>query len=196
MIFMAKWDVKGVFWHMCCKDGAEWNFAYVLPQAKGQPSRLVVPTSLQMGWVESPPYFCTTSEMAQDVAMEYCNTEVGLLPSHKFTHYTRGDTTAGHLPQTTAGATPLRYCLEVYVNDFMSFIIPTTREQLNHVATAMMTGIHDVFPTNIINSDDPISKKKLKKGEGQYSTLKTLLGFEFDGKQKMLWLEKEKWANS
>ncbi len=34
--------------------------------------------------------------------------------------------------------------------------------------------------------------KKLHKGEGTYSTLKTLLGFDFDGKQKTLWLEEEK----
>jgi hypothetical protein len=108
MIFMAKWDIKDDFWHMCYKDGAEGNFAYVLPQAEGQPSRLVVPTSLQMGWVESPPYFCAASEMARDVAMEYGNTEVvGLLPSHMFTHYTRGDTTAAHLPQTSLTVTTL-----------------------------------------------------------------------------------------
>jgi hypothetical protein len=57
-----------------------------------------------------------------------------------------------------------------------------------------MTGVHDVFPASIIDSDDPISKKKLNKGEGVYSTTKTLLGFDFDGTQKTLWLEEEKRA--
>ena len=57
-----------------------------------------------------------------------------------------------------------------------------------------MTGIHDVFPASIVDSDDPISEKKLKKGEGVYRTTKTLLGFDFDGKHKMLWLEEEKCA--
>jgi hypothetical protein len=47
-IFMAKWDVKDGFW-----------------------IKLVVPTSPQMGWVESPPYFCAASETARDVAMDY-----------------------------------------------------------------------------------------------------------------------------
>ena len=56
-IFMAKWDIKDGFWRMDCAEGEEWNFAYVLPQAEGKPTKLVVPTSLQMGWVESPPYF-------------------------------------------------------------------------------------------------------------------------------------------
>ncbi len=76
----------------------------------------------------------------------------------------------------------------------MSIVIPTSRDQLEHVATVIMTGIHDVFPANITDSEDPILEKKLLKGEGQYSLIKTLLGFEFDGKQKKMWLEEEKRA--
>ncbi len=58
----TKWDIKDGFWRLDCQEGAEWNFAYVLPQAEGEPVRLVVSTSLQMGWIESPPYFCAASE--------------------------------------------------------------------------------------------------------------------------------------
>ncbi len=56
-VFMAKWDIKDGFWRMDCEEGEEWNFAYVLPQPEGEPIKLVIPTSLQMGWVKSPPYF-------------------------------------------------------------------------------------------------------------------------------------------
>ncbi len=55
--FMSKWDIKDGFWRMDCATGEEWNFAYVLPQEDGMPTTLVVPTSLQMGWVKSPPLF-------------------------------------------------------------------------------------------------------------------------------------------
>jgi hypothetical protein len=82
----------------------------------------------------------------------------------------------------------------VYVDNFMSLVIPTTKEHLDHVALAIMTGIHDVFPGNIVDSDDSIFLKKLHKGEGTYSTLKTLLGFDFDEKRKTLRLEEEKRA--
>jgi hypothetical protein len=194
-IFMAKWDVKDGFWRMMCEEGEEWNFAYVLPQRAGETVKLVVPTSLQMGWVESPPYFCAASETARDIAMDYMNTRVGSLPSHKFTHYTRGDDEATLLPETNVyQGTTLRYNVEVYVDDVMSIVIPTSKAQLVHVANAVMRGIHDVFPACIIDSNDPISEKKLKKGEAQYSTLKTLLGFDFDGKRKTMWLEEEKRA--
>ena len=74
-IFMAKYDVKDGFWRLDCETGEELNFCYVLPPKNaGDPVKLVVPTSLQMGWVESPPYFCA----ARDVAAQYAETKVGL----------------------------------------------------------------------------------------------------------------------
>jgi hypothetical protein len=78
----------------------------------------------------------------------------------------------------------------------MSIVIPTSKAQLDHVANAIMLRIHDVFPANIVDSNDPISEKKLKKGEGQYSTLKTLLGFDFDGNRKTMWLEEKKTSHT
>ncbi len=87
-IFMAKWDVKDGFWRMCCEEGEDYIFAYVLPQAASKPIQIVVPNSIQMGWVESLPYFCAASETARDIAMDYTDTEVGTVPVHKFTKYT------------------------------------------------------------------------------------------------------------
>ncbi len=88
-----------------------------------------------------------------------------------------------------ADAASLRYLLEVYVDDFISLIIPMSQEQLRHVANAILEGIHDVFPPDDNDYNDPISRKKLLKDEGSYSLLKTLLGFEFDGNAKTMWLE-------
>jgi hypothetical protein len=191
-IFMAKWDIKDGFWRMDCQEGEEWNFAYVLPQPEGSPIMIVVPTSLQMGWVESPPYFCAATETARDIATEYTDMPVGSLPDHKFTGYTVGGESYYELPDIETGET-FHSMVEVYVDDFMSLVIPVSQSQLVHTATAVMTGIHDVFPANDDNNgDDPISENKLKKLEGQYSTIKTLLGFDFDGESKTMWLEAAK----
>jgi hypothetical protein len=65
---MAKWDIKDGFWQMDCKAGEEFNFAYILPQAASMPTVLVVPALLQMGWVESPPYFCAATDTTRDIA--------------------------------------------------------------------------------------------------------------------------------
>ncbi len=71
----------------------------------------------------------------------------------------------------------------------MRLAIPVSREQLRHVANAIMHGIHDVFPPDAVDSNDPILERKLKKGKGMYKTRKILLGFDFDGKAKTMWLE-------
>ena len=139
-VFMAKWDIKDGFWRMDCQEGEEWNFAYVFPQPGGEPTRLVVPTSLQMGWIESPPYFCAASETARDVATEYCEVPVGTLPAHKFVAATRGG--AGGQFKESEHVGPLKYLIEVYVDDFISFVIPTSQRHLDHVANAVMHGIH------------------------------------------------------
>ena len=52
------------------------------------------------------------------------------------------------------------------MDDFMSLVIPVSQEQLRHVANAIMHGIHDVFPPDNDDNEDPISEKKMKKGEG------------------------------
>ena len=193
-IFMAKWDVKDGFWRLQCRDGEEWNFAYVLPQEEGKAIRLVVPTSLQMGWIESPPYFCAASETARDVVARYIETTVGSLPQHRFEQHTvatEGIPSAG----TNGNGQGFKYVLEVYVDDFMSLVIPaSSAAHLRHVANAVMKGIHDVFPEDADEENDPISLKKLRQGDGRYSTRKCILGFDFDGEAKTLWLEEEKRA--
>jgi hypothetical protein len=190
---MAKWDIKDGFCRMDCVEGEEWNFAYVLPQEEGKPITLVVPMSLQMGWVKSPPYFCAATETSCDISTEYIETLVNSLPRHKFEKHVVEAPEYAKFPETGDDSDKFLYMAEVYVDDFMSLVIPVMREQLQHVANAIMHGIHDVFPPEDDDSNDPISEKKLKKGEGRYETRKTLLGFDFDGKAKTMWLEEAKW---
>jgi hypothetical protein len=89
-VFMAKFDIKDGFWRLDCAEGQEWNFCYVKPQELGEPVRLVVPNSLQMGWVESPAYFCVASETARDVAAWHVERPIGQIPNHKFLQHAMG----------------------------------------------------------------------------------------------------------
>jgi hypothetical protein len=177
---MAKFDIKDGFWRLDCAEGQEWNFSYVLPQEEGQPIRLVVPNSLQMGWVESPAYFCTASETARDLAAWHAERPVGQVPNHKFLPHAMSDERVQQLP-ATADNSDLRYFLDVYVDDFIQLAIPTSQQQLEHVANAVLTGIHEVFPAHTNPGEDPISHKKLLKLDGQWSAHKDLLGFHFCG---------------
>lgn len=191
-IFMAKWDIKDGFWRLDCEVGEEWSFAYVLPSTHGADTTLVIPTSLQMGWIESPPYFCAASETARDVAAQYAELPFGTLPDHRFLHHTQGGLDMTELPQTRPDSDAFQYLLEVYVDDFIGIVIPTSQLHLNHVASSVMYGVHDVFPPNDEPADDPISERKLIKGDGQWATVKEILGLTFDGVAKTIWLSNDK----
>ena len=70
-VLFSKIDLKGGYWKMCVSADDAWNFAYVLPKLDdNKPTVLVVPDALQMGWSESPPFFCAATETAWDVAIK------------------------------------------------------------------------------------------------------------------------------
>ncbi len=82
------------------------------------------------------------------------------------------------LPETYKTQKHMKYLIEVYVDNFMAIVIPTSIKEVTHVGQAV--------------GNDPIAKNKLLKGKGQKSTTKTLLGFDFNGKDKTMWLEMAK----
>jgi hypothetical protein len=199
-VLMAKWDIKDGFWRLDCREGEEWNFGYVLPSLDRTTTTLVIPNSLQMGWVESPPYFCAASETARDVAVNYIETRVGSRPSHKFLHHTQSNVAYAALPdppnvardESKLTEESFRYLVDVYVDDFIGLVIPTTRSQLDHVANSVMCGIHDVFPPEDEDEHDPLSLKKLLAGDGAWDEIKEILGFVFHGGNKTMWLSEGK----
>jgi hypothetical protein len=192
-ILMAKWDIKDGFWRLDCEAGQEWNFSYVLPPENPTDSvELVVPTSLQMGWIESPPYFCAASETGRDVAATYMETPIGSLPDNKFLAWAINSDDYRELPRSIATSSGFKYIVEVYMDDYIGLVIPSSQEQLQHAANAIINGIHDIFPPRSENDDDPVSFKKITKGDGTWLLQKDILGFTFDGKGKTIWLEAQK----
>ena len=64
-ILFSKIDLKDGYWRMVVNEADTWNFAYVLsPLKPGDDIELVIPDALQMGWSESPPFFCAATETA------------------------------------------------------------------------------------------------------------------------------------
>ena len=83
-IFFQKLDIKDGFWRCVVEEGAEWNFCYVLPKLDPkEPTKLVIPNCLQMGWCQSPANFCMGTETARDVVEELSLLPIGTLPEHK-----------------------------------------------------------------------------------------------------------------
>ena len=82
----SKLDIKDGFWRMAVNDEAAWNFCYVLPSDDQNVDiddiQIVVPNSLQIGWCESPPFFCAGSETARDIIEELLHDTSILPPIH------------------------------------------------------------------------------------------------------------------
>jgi hypothetical protein len=77
-ILFSKLDISDGFWHLIVQQADCINFAYVLPQAEGEPCQIVVPAAVQMGWVESPSLFCTVTETARDLTQHFVDNNIKL----------------------------------------------------------------------------------------------------------------------
>ena len=192
----SKLDIKDGFWRMAVNNDEAWNFCYVLPSLKPSTciddTEIVVPNSLQMGWCESPPLFCTGSETARDV-IAALNKNVDALPEHEFEE--QMTTNSAILKSQTTSDTPNTTLMEVFVDDFIGLTNDSTSSNLQHLSRAMLHGIHSIFPPpseTKHNGGDPISEKKLDKGDGTWSYEKEILGWIFNGKDFTIQLPTEK----
>ena len=70
---------------MPVKHGTEWIIAYVLSPVLSQAPdniNLVVLLMVQMGWRDSPEFFCTALEIARDLVDNQFTEPVESLPQH------------------------------------------------------------------------------------------------------------------
>ena len=181
-VFM-KLDIKDGFWRLLVPKAEEYNFCYVLPQLHPDaPIQIVVPSSLQMGWKYSPPYFCAVTETARDVAEELANQPE--LAAHPFENITMSADDALKLHQLQHPQhwntddlhhhmQELNKLLEVFVDDFCGAIQSTDPAVLLHHSRALLHAIHSVFPAapnpDTNPDDEPVSLKKLHEGEGVWA---------------------------
>lgn len=129
------------------------------------------------------------SETGQNIAEQYIETPIGSLKEHKFLHHTQETQAYQVLCKKSLGHKPdFRYLVEVYIDNYIGLTSATSQEHLDHVANVIMCGIHDIFPAYSVDTEDPISFKKLIKREGSWDVIKEILGFVFHGGKHTMWL--------
>ena len=179
-ILFCKLDISDGFWRLTVRPADSFNFAYVLPQKEGEPVRIVVPSAVQMGWVESPSLFCTVTESARDITQHLVDANVDL-PPHPF----EAQMNIQHVPLRARAEVPSKL-LQVYVDDFC-YASTEAKDgcHIPRIRRASIHGIHLVFPqpevTGHVDGKEPISGKKLEKGDGNFTSEKEMVGFIFDG---------------
>lgn len=179
---------------MVVLEAQRWNFCYVLPDKPGNPVQLVVPSALQMGWCESPPFFCSASETARDVADEMRHQPLGSHPRHPLEEWMLPP---DQWPEDTLADTCEKFLemIEVYVDDFIGIAQTRNVDWLRHLSRSLLHAIHQVFPPPAVtghSGGDSVSEKKLEKGEGAWDICKEILGWVFDGARRCIELPREK----
>jgi hypothetical protein len=179
----SKLDIKDGFWRLIVNEADAWNFCYVIPDIADSDHldniKIVVPNSLQMGWTESPPFFCAASETARDIIAQLLHTD---LPPHPFEHKMI-PTTPFKNQQINDIATTISL-IEVFVDDFIGCTCNLSTTHILKITRAMLHGVHSIFPPPTITGHtggDPISEKKLDNLDGLWSHTKEILGWLIDG---------------
>ena len=80
-VLLSKLDLADGFWRMQVPEEHKDNVAYVLPNRPGEPTRVVIPSALQMGWAQPPTYFCTATQAGINVMQDFFGSNV-TLPQH------------------------------------------------------------------------------------------------------------------
>ena len=180
----TKVDLKDGYWRMVVNESDAWNFAYVLSPAKeGEDIELVIPDSLQMGWGESPPFFCAATETACDVAERYVHQNYAL-PRHEMEDIMM-NIDWSKIPAHVTNPEQVKFLtlLEVCVDDFIGMVQSTDHAYLTKVTRSLLHAIENVFPGPSISGSTmgpAISTKKLID-KGTWETRKEILGWLIDG---------------
>jgi hypothetical protein len=183
-VLLGKVDLSDGFWRMIVKPSQRYNFCYVMPQPEGEPVRIVIPSALQMGWRESPGYFCAATETGRDVADWMIESKFPLPPHPMESYMMPHERPATGNDSSSALLKPWRVL--VYVDDYIVAVLSHKGIRfIQQVARATLFGIHAIFPPPAItghkNGKDSISQKKLEKGDARLLTKKEVLGFDGDG---------------
>jgi hypothetical protein len=143
-----------------------------------------------MGWAESPAYFCTATETGRDIIQWLVDEKIELTP-HPFEEFMIPDPLpTGHGDGDNG--------THVYVD--YDYVLAVVQDQaqllLSRVARATLHGIHAIFPppgvSGHLGGKDPISEKKLQKGDAMFDVIKEILGFMLHGVDRTFWLPEPK----
>jgi hypothetical protein len=120
-----KINLSDSFWHMIISTGVEHNFAFQMPtRATDTDTFFVVPSSLQMGWKNSPAYFSvamqTTRELVRCMLALTINT--GITEPHWHEHHCQQSPPQQPEPEWQRTSTDMTIMSVVFVNDFCNGI--------------------------------------------------------------------------
>ena len=151
---------------------------------------IVVPNSLQMGWCESPPFFCSGSKTARDIIENLVLYDS--LPPHKFEDIMLEN------PSLPTSAPPQQNLFTLQRYMWTISLEWPIKFNLLHFATypekCFKASMQSSPPPAITShkGPDPIAESKLAKGDGTWEISKEILGWVFHGDSGTIQLHEDK----
>ena len=205
-VYLMKLDLSDGFYRVPLRDSDIPLLGVTFPVAPGEPPLVAMPLVLPMGWTESPPYFCSATETIADLANDLAHSTWSP-PPHPLevaaATAPEADTAltltapapppsqhALHRPVSVPTAhrarrhrRPLRYA-DVFVDDAI-LVAQGDPASLNAFRRKLLHLNDRVFHPNDKADDlsirrEPISLKKLDKGDACWATRKIVLGWLID----------------
>ena len=196
-VYLSKLDIADGFYRIWLLPRDVPKLGVLFPRCTGEEPLIGFPLTLPMGWIHSPPYFTAATETITDLANRITRTQQHAMPHHLepladtppplettiAACTTPGTTTSvpHHAPRIV-NPKPLAVH-DVYVDDFISLAQGSTKRRRT-VRRQLLHTIDQVFrPLDSTDSpfrQEPISVKKLKKGDAAWTTRKLVLGWIID----------------
>ena len=199
-INLIKVDLSDGFYRIGLNVNDMPKLGLVFPTKPGEEPLVAIPLVLPMGWKNSPPIFSAATETIADLT----NQRLRLGNVHNVPHHL--DELADSVepeppdeppppvadvpslavprerdPSLRPGTTPLSY-VDIFVDDFIGLAQET--KNCRRVRRILLRAIDDVFRPNdasdSVHRREPVSLKKLRKGDCSWATVKEVLGWIID----------------
>jgi len=200
-VYLIKVDIADGFYRVWLNTNDIPKLGVIFPTLPHMEPLVAFPLALPMGWKESPPYFCATTETAVDLANRAA--EHSYPPPHRLDAL--ADTPPPPAHPAPAPPDPQRWKpvpeppqrrqrrrglahkpvgkFDVFVDDAIG-LVQGGRPRRTRLRRVLFASIDAVFRP--LTADDgphpqePISTKKLSKGDGCWATRKVILGWLID----------------
>ena len=191
-VHMSKIDIADGFYRVWVQLTDIPTLGVALPVAPGSTPLVAFPLALPMGWVESPPFFTTSTETVCDLSNAKLADPTFRGNPHRLEQIAQSNPTAStdsRLPPkrrpplaSPCGPSKPVAGVDIYVDDFP--LLSQTKHQQQRVLRSALHSIDEVFrPLTSGDPPDrkePSSVKKMLEGDAAWSTQKRLLGSDFD----------------
>ncbi len=197
-VYLLKLDISDGFYRVGLAPTDIPKLGVVFPTTDPSKPLVALPLVLPMGWSNSPPAFSTATETAADMANQLLHQQSHVPPEHPLNSLAAQLDTLHPVPDSSISSsslpaplqrdpslpthhpssTPASY-VDVFVDDFIALCQGTSN--LSRTRNILLQAVNTIFrPLDYYDSiyrKDPVSIKKLHKGDCSWATIKNCLGW-------------------